>query len=82
MILTNKGKINDDILISILKELNIDKNYLENKINDDEINQKLKNDIDLARNLGLRATPAFIISDEIFFGYIDKDDMVSILNQQ
>ncbi len=81
-ILTNKGKINDDILISILKELNIDKNYLENKINDEEINQKLKNDIDLARNLGLRGTPAFIISDEIFFGYIDKDDMVSILNQQ
>ena len=41
-----------------------------------------KNDIDLARNLGLRGTPAFIISDEIFFGYIDKNDMVSILNQQ
>ena len=82
LILTNKGKINDDILISILKELNIDKNYLENRINDEKINQKLKNDIDLARNLGLRGTPAFIISDEIFFGYIDKDDMVSILNQQ
>ena len=81
-ILTNKGKINDDILISILKELNIDKNYIEKKINDEEINQKLKNDIDLARNLGLRGTPAFIISDEFFFGYIDRDDMVSILNQQ
>ena len=52
------------------------------KINDEQINQKLKNDIDLARNLGLRGTPAFIISEEIFFGYIDKDDMVSILNQQ
>jgi len=82
LILTNKGMINDNILTSILKKLNIDKNYLENKINDEEINQKLKNDIDLARNLGLRGTPAFIISDEIFFGYIDKDDMVSILNQQ
>ncbi len=82
LILTNKGMINDNILTSILKKLNIDKNYVENKINDEEINQKLKNDIDLARNLGLRGTPAFIISDEIFFGYIDKDDMVSILNQQ
>tara|TARA_B100001248_G_scaffold176122_1_gene133717 strand:- start:211 stop:921 length:711 start_codon:yes stop_codon:yes gene_type:complete len=82
LILTNKGMINDDILISILKKLNIDKNYLESNINDDKINQKLKNDIDLARNLGLRGTPAFIISDEIFFGYIDKDDMVSVLNQQ
>ena len=38
LILTNKGKINDDILISILKELNIDKNYIENKINDAVLN--------------------------------------------
>ena len=82
LILTNKGVINDNILTSILTKLNIDKNSLEDKLDDTEINQKLKNDIDLARNLGLRGTPAFIISDEIFFGYIDKEDMVSILNQQ
>ena len=51
-------------------------------MDNEEINQKLQNDIELARNLGLRGTPAFIISDELFFGYINKDDMVSILNQQ
>ena len=82
LILTNKGMINDEVLNSILSKLDIDKNYLEKKIDDEEINQKLKNDIDLARNLGLRGTPAFIISDEIFFGYINKEDMVSIINQQ
>ena len=82
LILTNKGMINNKVLNSILKKLNIDKNYLEKKIDDEEINQKLQNDIELARNLGLRGTPAFIISDDIFFGYINKEDMVSILNQQ
>ena len=82
LILTNKGMINDEVLSSILAKLEIDRNYLEKKIDDEEINQKLQNDIGLARNLGLRGTPAFIISDEIFFGYINKEDMVSIVNQQ
>ena len=82
LILMNKGMINDEVLSSILAKLEIDRNYLEKKINDEEINQKLQNDIELARNLGLRGTPAFIISDEIFFGYINKEDMVSIVNQQ
>ena len=81
-ILSKKGMINDEVLVSILKELNIDKNYLEKKIDDKQINRKLQNDIELARNLGLRGTPAFIISDEIFFGYINKADIISILNQQ
>ena len=82
LILTNKGMISDEVLNSILTKLNIDKNYLKKKIDNEEINQKLQSDIELARNLGLRGTPAFIISDEIFFGYINKEDMVSILNQQ
>ena len=82
LILTNKGMISDEILNSILTKLNIDKNYLKKKIDNEEINQKLQSDIELARNLGLRGTPAFIISDEIFFGYINKEDIVSILNQQ
>ena len=82
MILTNKGMINDENLNSILIKLDLDKNYLKKKMDNEEINQKLQNDIELARNLGLRGTPAFIISDELFFGYINKDDMVSILNQQ
>ncbi len=82
LILTNKGTINEDVLNSILKQINIDKNYLKKKMNNEEINQKLQNDIELAKSLGLRGTPAFIISDEIFFGYINQKDMVSILNQQ
>jgi len=82
LILTNKGTINEDVLNSILKQINIDKNYLKKKMDNEEINQKLQNDIELAKSLGLRGTPAFIISDEIFFGYINQKDMVSILNQQ
>ena len=82
LILTNKGMINEDVLNSILKQLNIDKNYIKKQMDNEEINQKLQNDIELAKSLGLRGTPAFIISDEIFFGYINKEDMVSIINQQ
>ena len=41
----------------------------------EEISLKLKNDYDLANNLGLRGTPAFIIGNEIIFGYIGYEEI-------
>ncbi len=81
-LLKQKGKINDNDLDLILKELNIDKAFLNKKLKDDSINSKLQNDYDLANNLGLNGTPAFVIGDEIIFGYISKKELLSRLNQQ
>ena len=40
----------------------------------------LEKDISLAQKLGLRGTPAFIIKDEIIFGYINSEEILSKLN--
>ena len=52
------------------------------KINGSEINNKLEKDIELANELGLRGTPAFIIGNEIIFGYLNYQEMISKINQQ
>ena len=49
-------------------------------MNEASIEKKLQLDIELAQKLGLRGTPAFIINDEIVFGYIELEEMKAKLN--
>ena len=43
------------------------------------IKKKLNKDIELANKLGLRGTPAFVIKDELIFGYIEYEEILSRL---
>ena len=81
-VLKIKGQINDATLSSLINELELDESQIKESINNENINKKIKEDYDLANNLGLRGTPAFIIGDEIIFGYINYDEMLAKLNQQ
>ncbi len=81
-ILTNKGQINKDVLSNLMDDLGIDQDNIQKRITNEEISLKLKNDYDLANNLGLRGTPAFIIGNEIIFGYIGYEEILSKLDQQ
>ena len=62
--------------------MDFEKADLDKRLNDDSINLKLQNDYDLANELGLRGTPAFVLGDEIIFGYINKEEILSRINQQ
>ena len=81
-ILKNKGQINKEILSNLMDDLGIDKDNIQERMKNEEISLKLKNDYDLANNLGLRGTPAFIIGNEIIFGYIGYEEILSKLYQQ
>ena len=43
------------------------------------VKELLENSIDLANKLELRGTPAFIIKDQIYFGYVGYDAMAESL---
>ncbi len=79
-IISLKGRVNDKHLNEIFNELNIIKSKIDAKLNDKQIIEILEKDIGLAQELGLRGTPAFIIKDEIIFGYISSEDILSKLN--
>ena len=53
------------------------------ELNNEEVNsrlEKLKKDVDLANKLGLRGTPAFVVGNEIIFGYVPADELLNKIN--
>ena len=81
-LLNLKGLIKTDKLLEILKKIDVDEQLLKQKLNDPLIEKKLESDINLAKKLRLRGTPAFVIGEEIIFGYISTEEMSDKLYQQ
>ena len=74
--MSKKGLVKENQLIEILDELGYDQSKLKN-LNSDYIKNQLFKDRELAEKLALRGTPAFIVNDKLFFGYIGYDELVS-----
>ena len=66
-------------IIELIKKLDLNINLIESRINEKNIKKKLNKDIELANKLGLRGTPAFVIKDELIFGYIEYEEILSRL---
>lgn len=63
-----------------LKMLNIDHIKVKQAMKDPRLEKELKSVSDLAHELGVRGTPAFIIGDELIPGAIDSEAMLSRVN--
>ena len=77
LIMNKRGLVNKDQLKEILVGLGIDQDKLESNLNSEYIKNQLLKDRELAEKLALRGTPAFIVNDKLFFGYIGYDELVS-----
>ncbi len=77
LIMSRKGLINKNQLNDILGDLGYDQGKLKNNLNSEYIKSQLLKDRELAEKLSLRGTPAFIVNDKLFFGYIGYDELVS-----
>ena len=77
LIMSKKGLINKNQLKDILDDLGYDQGKLKNNLNSEYIKSQLLKDRELAEKLSLRGTPAFIVNDKLFFGYIGYDELVS-----
>ncbi len=76
-LLNIKGMITDSKLEKISNEINLDLISLKEKISNKNVNEKLSQDFELAKELGLKGTPVFIIDDEIFMGFVGYDALSS-----
>jgi len=79
MLMNVKGLLSDDKLRNILDELGFNYDELKKTVDDQSIRKKIKEDFDLAEYLGLKGTPAFILDDEIIFGYVGFEELSSKL---
>ena len=80
MINENKGRVSKEKLSEITKKLGVNLNELNNEQINRRLEKKLKKDVDLANKLGLRGTPAFVVGNEIIFGYVPADELLNKIN--
>ena len=76
LLMSKKGPVNKEYLTNVLNDLGYDKDKLQNSVKSDYINNQLSIDRELAEKLSLRGTPAFIVNNKLFFGYIGYDELV------
>jgi protein-disulfide isomerase len=62
------GRANKDKALRIAKELGLDINQLQRDAQDPDIKKALHESEDLARKLGLKGTPLFLIGDRVIAG--------------
>ena len=75
-VMSKKGPVNKEYLKNVLNDLGYDQEKLKNSAKSEYIKNQLSIDRELAEKLSLRGTPAFIVNDKLFFGYIGYDELV------
>ena len=76
LIMSKKGPVTKDYLKGVLNDLGYDQEKIKNSLNSEYVKDQLYIDRELSEELSLRGTPAFIVNDKLFFGYIGYDELV------
>jgi protein-disulfide isomerase len=76
LIMSKKGPVTKDYLKGVLNDLGYDQEKIKNSLNSEYVKDQLYIDRELSEKLSLRGTPAFIVNDKLFFGYIGYDELV------
>jgi protein-disulfide isomerase len=79
---TSQAKTRDNLL-KIAESLKLDKNKLQNILEEkeDKIEEKLKNNGLLAQELQLQGTPTYIIDNQMLIGFVTEEKMLEAINQ-
>lgn len=76
-----RGNLTEQVAYRIAGETGYDIAELKEKANSTEIDDRLNQNYQLARNLRLEGTPAFIVGDEVIRGYLPVDDMLAAVQE-
>ena len=74
-----QGSLSEARILRFAEMVGADTNLIRREIRSVEISAMLQRNFDLARRLGVRGTPAFIIGDKIIPGVIDLKDLKSLI---
>jgi len=77
-----QGAKNEATFKKIAKDIGLDVDQMEKDIKDPAIEQTIQENIQLAQDLGIRGTPAFLINDHVSRGYIPYGQMKQIIAQK
>ena len=70
-LMEDRSRLSSPTIMRIAKKLGIDVTQIQEEMGSEEIDKMLLRNQELAKNLGIRGTPAFIIGDKIIPGAVD-----------
>lgn len=74
-----KGKIDQKLIFSIANELKIDKKQLKKDISETYLMDVIKKNRQIAQQLNIQGTPAFIIGNKIYPGAMNEDEILKAI---
>ena len=80
-LMNHKGRINTPIIEKTLADMRLKPSDVAEKANRPEYDAYLNETRQLARNIGITGTPAFIINGKLFPGALDKNEMTSAVKR-
>ncbi len=76
-----RGPKEPEQLAKIAEDLGLDVEKMKEDVESPEVHAEILADVELAREIGISGTPAFIFGQELVPGYIDKDSMQAKIAQ-
>jgi protein-disulfide isomerase len=74
-----RGSLTQPRILDIAEEIGLDLGRLKGNLQAKKIKEVVANNYDLAQNLGITGTPGFIIGDKIIPGYVNAEQMRSLI---
>lgn len=81
-LLLHKGKKDDDAIAKIAEDVGLNADQLKTEKDSAKVESILKEMNELARALGIRGTPGFVINDELYPGWIPADRMKAEISKK
>ncbi len=80
-LMTRRGTLDEATILAMAKESGLDAVRLKTDMDRPEITAQIERNRALARDLGIRGTPAFIIGDRVIPGAVDLDTLRNLVAQ-
>ncbi len=80
-LLSNKDTLEENKIFEIAKSVGLNIKQLKADMKTSEIEKAIENSFNIAEILGVQGTPAFIIGDDLYLGYMGLENMRSRINE-
>ena len=76
-----RGRVDEEKVFNAARKIGLDVNQLKIDMNNPEVEEQLMKNRDIAKLLGLKGTPAFIIGDIIYPGALNLNNLKKLIKQ-
>lgn len=74
-LMEHRGPKDEATLEKLAKDLGLDPEQMRNDANSPEVDRDIEDSINLAGEIGIRGTPAFIVNGKLFRGYLGREGL-------